>query len=102
MRLSLTMAGSLIADVATFGRIVAHAESGRVEQNPQDLRIGDGGPARKTIERSEHYESAQETPKEIEGRPSHDERQKKQAALGAPDRERLVDGLVHWMYARFV
>src|SRR5712691_4406741 len=103
MRLSLTTAqGLLDRKVFSFRGIVPELELGGVEQDAQNLRIGHRGPSREEVERDKHHKPAQQAAEEIERGPADDERKEKQLPLGAPDRERLVDGLVDRVKTGFV
>src|SRR2546425_302430 len=90
MRLSLITAGFPQNEFGGLGRIVAALEPGRVQKNPQDLRVGSGGPTREYVERRKHPQAAGETPKEIERGGPDNEREEEQPTPGAPDRQRFV------------
>src|SRR5216683_1231970 len=100
MRLSLTKAAYLLK-FGPLGRIVPDLELGRIEQNPQDLWIGRRSPSRKEVEHNKHHNSAEQAPKEIERRRSHDQGQEEELPLNAANRERSVDRFINPVEYRF-
>src|SRR5215469_16829558 len=78
-------------------RVVLALEFRGIEQDAQDLRIVCGGPSRKYKKAEKHQKAAQEARKEVKRAGAHECRDKKEFALGAPDRERLVDRAVDWI-----
>src|SRR5712692_9852095 len=92
MRLNLiTMTDPPQEELLALRRVIPYPEFGGVQHDPQDLRIGDGGPAGKEVEHEKHDQTTHETAEEVEGGGSNDHREKKQPPLGAPNGERFVD-----------
>jgi hypothetical protein len=77
-----------------LGRVVLALEFRGIEQDAQDLRIISRGPSRKYKEAEKHQKTAEEAAKEVEGAGAHERGDKKESALGAQDRKRLVDRAV--------
>ena len=78
-------------------RVVLALEFRGIEQDAQDLRIVSRGPTRKYEKADKHQETAEEAAEEVKSTGAHERGDKKEFALGAPDRERLVDRAVDWI-----
>src|SRR3984893_19423850 len=69
-------------------RIVLDAEAGGSEKQPQDLRVGPGGPAGHKIEQEKHQEATQKTREKIERAGADARGENEQLSLGPLNRER--------------
>ncbi len=78
------------------------ADAGGVEQDAEDLGIRRTRPPGAGVERPEREQPGGEAAEQVEDRGAQDERGEEQAALGSPDRERLVDRVVHRVDVRRV
>src|SRR6267143_1869848 len=65
-----------------------------LEDEPQNLRVGLGGPARKEIQESGHEEAAEQAVQQVKDGRSHGDRDKEQLSLRAQDSEWPVEGSI--------
>src|SRR3989442_3573512 len=93
-RSSLSMADSPNRNCMEFCRVVLGAKAACLEDEPQNLRVGLGCPARKEIQESGHKEAAEQAVQQVKDGRSHGDRDKEQLSLRAQDSEWPVEGSI--------
>src|ERR1700730_2089821 len=89
-RFSLNTVHLANGDGGKLGRVVLDPDLGRIEQKPENLRVGLGGPAGKPVEQGEHQDSPQKRVQQGEDPGSHDKSKEKKLPLGSHKRERAL------------
>src|ERR1700694_1411994 len=89
-RFSLNTGHLANVDRGNLGRVVLTRRLGRIEQKPENLRVGPGGPAGKPVKQGEHQDSPQKRVQQVEDPGSHDQSKEKELPLGSHKRERSI------------
>src|SRR5437899_12745020 len=88
------MADSPNRNCIEFCRVVLGAKAACIEDEPKNLRVGLGCPARKEIQESGHKEAAEQAVQQVKDGRSHGDRDKEQLSLRAQDSEWPVEGSI--------
>jgi hypothetical protein len=67
--------------------VVLRTDFGCREQEPQDLRIGCGGPTSHEVQQQKHQQAPEQTVEKIEGGGTQTHREEKEFSFGAKDRQ---------------